>query len=88
MQSRQNTPVIVPNQVISRQTLKMSKRLKWATSLSLWSAQTCLRFELGDMSPSSKAASCRRTPHRLAVSTRSKSETRPRFVAPQGRKPL
>ena len=64
MQSRQKTPVIVPNQGKSRQTLKMSKRLKWATSLSLWSAQTCLRFELGDMSPSSKAASCRRTPQR------------------------
>ena len=29
----------------------------------MWSAATCRRFELGDMSPSPQAQSCLRTPH-------------------------
>ena len=47
MQSSQKTPAIVHDQGKSRQTLKMNKRHKWASSLSLWSAQTCLRFGTG-----------------------------------------
>ena len=57
------TPVIVHDQGISRQTRKISEATKPAIGLSLWSAATCRRFELGDMSPSPKAQSCLRTPH-------------------------
>ena len=32
----------------------------------MWSARTCPRFELGDMSPSPQAVSCHRPPHRHA----------------------
>ena len=36
----------------------------------MWSAATCRRFELGDMSPSPKAQSCLRTPHGTRADTR------------------
>ena len=57
------TPAIVHDQASSRQPEKIFEDIKPATGLGPWSPATCRRFELGDMSPSSKAQSCLRTPH-------------------------
>ena len=54
----------------------------WPFQIS--SARTCPRFKPGDMSPSSKPVSCRRTPHGVAIAPLSQPvipESRPEFPA-------